>query len=45
MGFTKETVPPGVNQGTVSRLAGMGKGIDKSQKGDLFLKVSIHPWH
>jgi len=39
------TVPPGVSQGTVLRLAGMGKEIDRRQRGDLFLKVMIHPWH
>ena len=39
------TVPPGVNQGTVLRLAGVGKDIDKTKRGDLLLKVSIDPCH
>lgn len=37
------TVPPGVKHGTVLRLAGMGKMRDGGQRGDLYLKVLIHP--
>lgn len=44
-GFQKRlfmvTVPPGVNQGTLLRLGGMGKRIDDEHRGDLFLKVMI----
>ncbi len=44
-GFQKRlflvTIPPGVKQGTILRLAGMGKRIDSQSKGDLFLKVMI----
>jgi len=36
------TVPPGVNHGTILRLAGMGKLMDSVSKGDLYLKVLIH---
>ena len=47
-GFQKRpfriTVPPGVKDGTVLRLAGLGKKIEKGQRGDLYLKVLINPW-
>jgi membrane associated rhomboid family serine protease len=35
------TVPPGVKEGTVLRLGGMGKEIDAETRGDLYLKVKI----
>lgn len=34
-------VPPGVADGTVLRLAGMGRISDDGQKGDLYLKVRL----
>jgi len=34
-------VPPGVRDGTVLRLAGMGKRVAPDKRGDLFLKVKI----
>jgi len=47
-GFRKRpfriTVPPGVRDGTVLRLAGLGRKIDEGQRGDLLLKVLIHSW-
>ncbi len=47
-GFQKRpfriNVPPGVRDGTVLRLAGLGRKIDDGQRGDLFLKVLINPW-
>jgi membrane associated rhomboid family serine protease len=46
-GFQKRlfrvTVPPGVHHGTTLRLTGMGKQVDAEQRGDLYLKVLIHP--
>jgi membrane associated rhomboid family serine protease len=36
-------VPSKVHHGTILRLAGMGKLIDGGRKGDLYLKVLIHP--
>jgi membrane associated rhomboid family serine protease len=36
-------IPPGVNHGTTLRLTGVGKRIDKGQRGNLYLKVSIRP--
>ncbi len=35
------TVPPGLGQGTVLRLAGLGKQLPDGRKGDLLLKVLI----
>jgi hypothetical protein len=35
------TVPPGLGQGTVLRLAGLGKHLSDGKKGDLLLKVLI----
>jgi membrane associated rhomboid family serine protease len=35
------TVPPGVHQGTVLRLAGMGKRISEHERGDLLLTVQV----
>ena len=35
------TVPPGVRQGTILRLAGMGKRISEREKGDLFLTILV----
>jgi membrane associated rhomboid family serine protease len=35
------SVPPGVHEGTTLRLAGMGKRISKSERGDLFLTILI----
>ena len=44
-GFQKRlfyvTVPPGVNEGTKLRLAGMGKRIDDRNRGDLYLRIMI----
>jgi len=37
------TIPPGVKDGTVLRLPGLGKRLDGGQKGDLRLKVQIRP--
>jgi len=39
------TVPPGVKEGTVLRLEGMGRGAPEGLKGDLLLKLKIreHP--
>jgi len=46
-GFQKRlfriSVPPGVRDGTVLRLGGLGKKIDDGQRGDLYLKVLINP--
>jgi membrane associated rhomboid family serine protease len=35
------TVPPGIAPGTLLRLAGLGKSIDKGERGDLYLRVLI----
>jgi membrane associated rhomboid family serine protease len=47
-GFQKRpfriTVPSGVKDGTVLRLAGLGRKIDDEQRGNLYLKVLINPW-
>lgn len=47
-GFRKRpfriTVPPGVRDGTILRLAGLGRKIDEGQRGDLLLRVLIHSW-
>ena len=44
-GFQKRlfhvTVPPGVNEGAKLRLAGMGKGIDDRNRGDLYLRIRV----
>ena len=37
------TVPPGVKDGTVLRLPGLGKRLEGGEKGDLLLKVQIRP--
>ena len=37
-------VPPGVRDGTVLRLAGLGRKIDDGKRGDLYLKVLVNPW-
>ena len=37
------TVPPGIREGTILRLAGMGKETYTGKKGDLLLRVMIHP--
>jgi membrane associated rhomboid family serine protease len=37
-------VPPSVKDGTVLRLAGLGRRIEDGQRGDLYLKVLINPW-
>jgi membrane associated rhomboid family serine protease len=37
-------VPPGAKDGTVLRLAGLGRKIEDGQRGDLYLKVLISPW-
>lgn len=34
-------VPPGVKDGTLLRLAGMGRQLDSGKRGDLFLRVRI----
>ncbi len=36
------TVPPGVKDGSILRLAGMGRAIGEAGTGDLMLTVSIH---
>ena len=38
------TVAPGVKEGTILRLTGVGRSMNGGKKGDLFLKVSIHDW-
>lgn len=38
-------VAPGVKDGTILRLAGVGRPIDGEKRGDLFLKVMIHDWN
>lgn len=38
------TVAPGVRDGTILRLAGVGRPMNGGKRGDLFLKVSIHYW-
>jgi membrane associated rhomboid family serine protease len=44
-GFQKRlfyvTAPPGVQEGTMLRLAGMGKQYDDNKRGDLYLRVAI----
>ncbi|MFC1533453.1 rhomboid family intramembrane serine protease [Thermodesulfobacteriota bacterium] len=37
------TVPSGVHNGSVLRLRGMGRQAADDRKGDLYLKVQIHP--
>ena len=37
-------VAPGVRDGTILRLAGVGRPINGEKRGDLFLKVLIHDW-
>jgi membrane associated rhomboid family serine protease len=37
------TVPPGVHEGTILRLAGMGKRIAESERGDLLLTIVVQP--
>ncbi len=37
------TVPPGVRQGTLLRLAGIGKEIGPRKRGDILLRVEIRP--
>lgn len=39
------TVAPGVKDGTILRLAGVGRPMNGGKNGDLFLKVSIHDWN
>ncbi|RLB21487.1 MAG: rhomboid family intramembrane serine protease, partial [Deltaproteobacteria bacterium] len=34
-------VPPGVKDGTLLRLAGMGRQLDSKKRGDLFLRVRV----
>lgn len=47
-GFQKRpfriTVPPGVKDGTVLRLSGLGKRVENGQRGDLYLKVLVKSW-
>ena len=38
------TIPPGVKEGTVLRLAGLGKPTGDGKQGDFFLKIHIHAW-
>jgi hypothetical protein len=38
------SVPPGVKEGTVLRLAGLGKPTENGKQGDFFLKIHIHAW-
>jgi DnaJ-class molecular chaperone len=48
-GFRKRvlrvTVAPGVKEGTILRLAGVGRAMNGGKRGDLFLKVSIYDWN
>jgi len=37
----KVNIPPGIQDGTVLRLEGMGKSGDGGKRGDLYLKVSV----
>lgn len=37
------TLPPRIHQGTILRLAGMGKETRAQKRGDLLLRVVIHP--
>jgi len=37
------TVPSGIKHGAILRLAGMGKQVGGVSRGDLYLKVLIHP--
>jgi membrane associated rhomboid family serine protease len=37
----KIVIPPGIKEGTVLRLQGLGRDYPSDQRGDLFLKVSI----
>ena len=39
------TVAPGVKDGTILRLAGVGRPMNGGKNGDLFLKVSIYDWN
>ncbi|HDG97698.1 MAG TPA: rhomboid family intramembrane serine protease, partial [Desulfobacterales bacterium] len=34
-------VPPGVKDGTLLRLAGMGRQLDSGKRGDVYLRVRI----
>jgi hypothetical protein len=38
------TIAPGVKDGTILRLAGMGKEAREGKRGDLYLTISIHAW-
>ena len=38
------TINPGIQNGTILRLADMGKQMAGGQRGDLYLKVLIHSW-
>ncbi|MBW2000253.1 MAG: rhomboid family intramembrane serine protease [Deltaproteobacteria bacterium] len=37
-------VPPGVRDGMILRLAGLGRDLPGGRRGDLYLKVRIHSW-
>jgi len=37
------TIPPGIRQGAILRLAGVGKETGRAERGDLLLRVTIHP--
>lgn len=37
-------VPPGVRDGTILRLAGIGRELSGERRGDLYLKVQVHSW-
>jgi len=37
------TIPPGIHQGTILRLAGVGKETGAHKRGDLLLRVMIRP--
>ena len=39
--MVRVTIPPGVHEGTILRLAGMGKRISDRERGDLFLTVLV----
>jgi len=47
MGFRKKlykvVVPPGLSEGSILRLKGLGQELQDGPKGDLLLKMAIHP--
>ena len=37
------TIPPGVKEGAILRLRGIGKKRDDDQRGDVYLKIVVQP--